>query len=77
MNAPKKFASQADLEEKKSTGGPEYPVTVLSQLGRSFTRLIFQGYHERRLTLRDVANYLNMQVKLVPQMERLTFGVGA
>jgi Zn-dependent peptidase ImmA (M78 family) len=65
----------ADLADKKSTGGPEYPLQVLGQLGRSFTRLVFQGYHERRLTLRDVANYFNMQVKLIPDMERAAFGL--
>ncbi|HEX3860368.1 MAG TPA: XRE family transcriptional regulator [Stellaceae bacterium] len=65
----------AELADKKSTGGPEYPIQVLSQLGRTFARLIFQGYHERRLTLRDVANYFNMQVRLVPDMERATFGI--
>jgi len=65
----------AELDEKKSSGGPEYHIQVLSQLGRAFTRLVFQGYHERRLTLRDVANHFNMQVKLVPEMERAAFGL--
>ena len=65
----------ADLNDKKSRGGPEYHIQVLSQLGRAFTRLVFQGYHERRLTLRDVANYFNMQVKSIPEMERATFGL--
>lgn len=65
----------AELADKKSTGGPEYPLQVLGQLGRSFTRLVFQGYHERRLTLRDVSNYFNMQVKLIPDMERAAFGL--
>jgi Zn-dependent peptidase ImmA (M78 family) len=65
----------AELGEKKSSGGPEYHIQVLSQLGRAFTRLVFQGYHERRLTLRDVANHFNMQVKLVPEMERAAFGL--
>ena len=65
----------AELAGKKSTGGPEYHIQVLSQLGRAFTRLVFQGYHERRLTLRDVANYFNMQVKSVPEMERAAFGL--
>jgi Zn-dependent peptidase ImmA (M78 family) len=72
---PHFLAEYAELEAQKSKGGPEYPIQVLSQLGRSFSRLIFQGYHERRLTLRDVANYLNMQVRLVPEMERATFGI--
>lgn len=69
------LAEYAELADKKSTGGPEYPIQVLSQLGRAFARLVFQGYHERRLTLRDVANHFNMQVKLVPDMERATFGI--
>jgi Zn-dependent peptidase ImmA (M78 family) len=64
-----------ELADKKSTGGPEHHIQVLSQLGRTFTRLIFQGYHERRLTLRDVANYFNMQVKFVPDIERAAFGL--
>lgn len=65
----------AALDEKKSTGGPEYHIQVLSQLGRAFTRLVFEGYHDRRLTLRDVANHFNMQVKLIPDMERAAFGI--
>jgi Zn-dependent peptidase ImmA (M78 family) len=63
------------LEETKSSGGPERHIQVLSQLGRAFTRLVFEGYHDRRLTLRDVSNYFNMQVKLIPAMEKATFGV--
>jgi Zn-dependent peptidase ImmA (M78 family) len=65
----------AKIAEQKSTGGPKYHIQVLSQFGRGFTRLVFQGYHERRLTLRDVANYFNMQVKSIPEMERAAFGL--
>lgn len=65
----------AELAETKGAGGPAYHIQVLSQLGRSFTRLVFQGYHERALTLRDLANHLNMQVKLVPAMEQAAFGL--
>jgi Zn-dependent peptidase ImmA (M78 family) len=65
----------SDLNDRKSTGGPKYHIQVLSQVGRGFARLVFQGYHERRLTLRDVANYFNMQVKSIPEMERATFGL--
>ncbi|MGA3308403.1 MAG: ImmA/IrrE family metallo-endopeptidase [Xanthobacteraceae bacterium] len=63
-----------DLSEETSSGGPAYHLQVLSQLGRAFTRLIFQGYYERRLTLRDVSQHLNMQVKYVPAMESAAFG---
>ena len=65
----------ADLAETKSSGGPERHIQVLGQLGRAFTRLVFEGYHDRRLTLRDVSNYFNMQVKLIPAMEKAAFGV--
>jgi len=68
-------AEYDDLGDKKSTGGPPRHLQVLSQLGRAFTRLIFEGYHDRRLTLRDVANHFNMQVKMIPEMERATFGM--
>lgn len=66
-----------DLEEKKekSTGGPEYHLAVLGQLGRTFTQLVFQGYHDRYFTLRDVAGLLNMKVTTVPVMERAAFGL--
>ena len=69
------MAEYDELAEKKSTGGPPQHLQVLSQLGRAFTRLVFEGYHDRRLTLRDVANHFNMQVKLVPEMERAAFGL--
>ena len=65
----------AELNETKSEGGPLYHIQVLSQLGRAFTRLIFQGYHERALTLRDVSNHFNMQVKLIPAMEKAAYGL--
>ena len=66
-----------DLEEKKekSTGGPEYHLAVLGQLGRTFTQLVFQGYHDRYFTLRDVAGLLNMKVTTVPVMEKAAFGM--
>lgn len=70
------FQAEYDaLADKKSNGGPERHLVVLSQLGRSFTRLVFQGYYDRQLTLRDVANHLNMQVTAVPNIERAAFGL--
>lgn len=67
----------AQLDERKepSEGGPKYHQVVLSQLGRTFTQLIFQGYHDRYFTLRDVAGLLNMKVTTVPVMEKAAFGM--
>jgi hypothetical protein len=48
---------------------------VLSQLGHTFTQLIFQGYHDRYFTLRDVAGLLNMRVTTVPVKEKAAFRI--
>ena len=67
----------ADLENKKSSGGPARHYVVLSQVGRAYAQLVFQGYYDRRLTLRDVSNVLNMRVGAIPAMEQATFGLKA
>lgn len=63
-----------DSQEKKSAPIPRHTI-VLSQLGRAYAQLVFKGYYDRRLTLRDVSNYFNMQVKSVPAMEQAAFGL--
>lgn len=70
-----KIYAQLDERKEPSEGGPKYHYVVLSQLGRTFTQLIFQGYHDRYFTLRDVAGLLNMKVTTVPVMEKAAFGM--
>jgi Zn-dependent peptidase ImmA (M78 family) len=70
-----KIYAQLDEQKEPSEGGPKYHYVVLSQLGRTFTQLIFQGYHDRYFTLRDVAGLLNMKVTTVPVMEKAAFGM--
>jgi Zn-dependent peptidase ImmA (M78 family) len=70
-----KIYAQLDEKKEPSEGGPKYHYVVLSQLGRTFTQLIFQGYHDRYFTLRDVAGLLNMKVTTVPVMEKAAFGM--
>ncbi|MBR1165024.1 XRE family transcriptional regulator [Bradyrhizobium elkanii] len=72
-----KIYAQLDEQKEPSDGGPKYHYVVLSQLGRTFTQLIFQGYHDRYFTLRDVAGLLNMKVTTVPVMEKAAFGMAA
>lgn len=72
-----KIYTQLDEQKEQAEGGPKYHIVVLSQLGRTFTQLIFQGYHDRYFTLRDVAGLLNMKVTTVPVMEKAAFGVAA
>ena len=66
-----------DLADAKSDGGPARHIVVLSQLGRGFTRLILRGYHDQQLTLRDVANHLNLRAGTVPAIEQAAFGMKA
>lgn len=70
-----RFYDDLEVKKEKSTGGPEYHLAVLGQLGRTFTQLVFQGYHDRYFTLRDVAGLLNMKVTTVPVMEKAAFGL--
>ncbi|MGX7744256.1 XRE family transcriptional regulator [Rhodopseudomonas parapalustris] len=70
-----KIYAQLDEQKEAAEGGPKYHHVVLSQLGRTFTQLIFQGYHDRYFTLRDVAGLLNMKVTTVPVMEKAAFGI--
>jgi Zn-dependent peptidase ImmA (M78 family)/transcriptional regulator with XRE-family HTH domain len=70
-----KIYAQLDEQKEPSEGGPKYHYVVLSQLGRTFTQLVFQGYHDRYFTLRDVAGLLNMKVTTVPVMEKAAFGM--
>jgi Zn-dependent peptidase ImmA (M78 family) len=70
-----KIYAQLDEKKEPSEGGPKYHYVVLSQLGRTFTQLVFQGYHDRYFTLRDVAGLLNVKVTTVPVMEKAAFGM--
>ncbi len=70
-----RFYDQLEEKKEKSTGGPDYHLAVLGQLGRTFTQLVFHGYHDRYFTLRDVAGLLNMKVTTVPVMEKAAFGL--
>jgi Zn-dependent peptidase ImmA (M78 family) len=70
------FQAEYDaLGEKKSSGGPERTSSCSANLVGGFTRLVFQGYYDRQLTLRDGASHLNLQVTAVPNIEFAAFGL--
>lgn len=46
-------------------------IQVMSRVGRGFGQLVLQTYHERRITLCDVAAYLGMQAKNIGKFESL------
>jgi Zn-dependent peptidase ImmA (M78 family)/DNA-binding XRE family transcriptional regulator len=61
-------------EEEPGSGFAPYRYQLVNYLGRGFTRLVFQGYYGRRLTLNTVSGYLGTQAKYVPTIESVTFG---
>ena len=46
------------------------PQESLSDLGRPFIELVLGNYHQRNITLSDVAGYLGVRVKHVETIER-------
>ena len=42
----------------------------LSDMGRPFVGMVLDNYHQRNLTLADVAGYLGIRVKHVQALER-------
>lgn len=71
------YREAADEDETEGGGFAPYRYQLMNYLGRGFTRLVFQGYYDRRLTLNSVSGYLGTQAKHVPTIENLTFGPGA
>lgn len=59
----------ADMDKKKSPAPIPQPVLVLSRAGLGFTQLVLEGYHQDRLTLSDVSNYLGVNLKHLPEIE--------
>ncbi len=67
------------LERKKASsaskrfGGRNMPYEAFSLLGRSFIRMVLTPYHNDRITLRDVSDYLNLKTDHIPRVERILF----
>jgi hypothetical protein len=59
----RKSAALSLAEAANEGGFAPYRYQVLSHLGRSFARLILQGYSQNRLNLSAVAGYLGVQAK--------------
>lgn len=67
------------LEDDTESGGGYVPYTtqVISHIGRSFARLVLQGYYNQSLTLSTASGYLGTQAKHVASLEKLAFGAGS
>ena len=67
---------KAEYESEQANRGPlpeikrNIPQESLSDLGRPFIGLVLDNYHQRNITLSDVAGYLGVRVKHVETIER-------
>jgi Zn-dependent peptidase ImmA (M78 family) len=60
-------------KKRKSTGGPSPDVKCLWEKGALFTSLVLMGAKEEFITLSDVAEYLNIKTKYIPDLEKELF----
>ncbi|AXE63605.1 hypothetical protein BBF93_04750 [Hyphomonas sp. CACIAM 19H1] len=60
-------------QEDQISGMVPWRLQVVTHLGRSYSRLVLQGYYERKLSLNSAAAYLGTQSKLVPDIAQAAF----
>jgi len=67
------FDSLAQPDGGKSAPIP-VPVRTVSQVGKLFTRLVLDGYHQEKITSSDVSEYLGVRLKHMPRIELAVLG---
>lgn len=65
------------LASRKSKGGPKPHELTLGRYGSGFSRLVLQGYYQRRLTLSDVSGYLGIKLPWIGRLEAAAYGKAA
>ena len=67
----------AQLDEPSGKSIPIPPhKTMLNRYGRTFARMVLNGYHDRRITMNDAAAFLNVQAKHIEYIERQAMARG-
>jgi Zn-dependent peptidase ImmA (M78 family) len=62
-------------QPKKSTGGPEWPVRVVSNSGRTFVALALAAYTTNQITASTLAGHLGAKLKHLPRIQELVWSV--
>ena len=63
-------------QPKKSTGGPEWPVRVVSNSGRTFVALALAAYTANQITASTLAGHIGAKLKHLPRIEELVWSRG-
>jgi len=59
------------VQEQEATGGFVTPDSrAVAEGGQTFVRLVLQSYHQDRITLSDVSDYLGVRIKHLPKIEK-------
>lgn len=61
------------LPAKKSAGGPEFPVRLVSSSGRPFVGLALAAYNTNKITASALAGYLGTQLKHLGRIQELVW----
>ena len=66
-----KFVSQWKESggKRKKKGGGDYYNNQLSYLGPRYTEIVFSNYYEKRISIEQLADFLNIKAKGVPELE--------
>jgi Zn-dependent peptidase ImmA (M78 family) len=64
------FESDEYLQSKQSTsGGPPYHTKFVRHFGGRYVATVFEAYNAGRITIRDVAGFLNTQTRHLSNIE--------
>ena len=82
LDKEREYADEYDryLEQKrikrKGLGSGNMAQEAISLLGRPYIEWVLSSYHNDRITLRDVSEYLNLKTKHIPSLEKELLKVG-
>jgi Zn-dependent peptidase ImmA (M78 family) len=63
-------------QPKKSKGGPEWPVRVVSNSGRTFVALALAAYTTNQITASTLSGHLGAKLKHLPRIQELVWSGG-
>ena len=65
--------SQETETNKKSSGFAPPHTDAISKVGKNFTRLVVNSYHQNKIGLSEVSDYLGVKAKHLPKIEQAVF----
>jgi hypothetical protein len=67
-------AKRREQERQRGKGGPAPHRVAIGAAGPLFARLVLNGYHQERITVSDLSEYLQIRVKHLPKLEGALLG---